>query len=241
MFTRANVAMTLRNVGVYYHTRKKRPGMPPWVLKDISFDLLRGETFGIIGRNGVGKSTLLRIMAGIIAPDEGEVVNLAGHATLFSLQAGFVPHLNGRDNAILSALLLGLTRREAKAKLESIIDYSGIRYAIDEPTGAYSTGMRARLGFAVAFHADPPILLIDEVLGVGDAEFMQQSTESMKKRIESDRTVVIVSHNILMLQELCSRILWIEGGAPRALGEAKDIAASYLQSVVRERVGNTSG
>lgn len=237
----SDVAMTLNNVGVCYHTHKRRPGRLPWVLKNISFDLLRGETFGIIGRNGVGKSTLLRLMAGIIEPDEGEIVNAAGRAALFSLQAGFVPHLNGRDNAMLSALLLGLTRREAKDKLESIIDYSGIRYAIDEPAGAYSAGMRARLGFAVAFHADPPILLIDEVLGVGDAEFMQQSSESMKKRIKSDRTVVIVSHNVLMLQDLCNRILWIEGGMPKALGEAKSVAASYAQFVTRERAGKKPG
>lgn len=223
-------AMTLRNVGLIYRRRAKIKDNAFWALKDISFDLLHGETLGIIGRNGVGKSTLLRIMAGIIAPDEGEVVNLAGQASLFSLQVGFVPHLTGRENAMLSAMFLGMSRREAKAKLPAIIDYSGIGDFIDEPAGNYSSGMRARLGFAVAFHADPAILLIDEVLGVGDAEFKQQSVAAMKERIRSDRTVVIVSHQAEMLAELCQRVLWIDRGRPKALGDAQDVIDAYLRA-----------
>lgn len=221
------VALSLRNVGVCYHRRKQAAHGGFWALRNLSFDLLRGETLGVIGRNGVGKSTLLRVMAGIIAPDEGEVVNHAGQASLFSLRVGFVPHLTGRENAVLSAMLLGLRRREAKAKLDSIIAYSGIGDFIDEPAGNYSSGMQARLGFAVAFHAAPPILLIDEVLGVGDAEFKQQSTEAMKERIRSDQTVVIVSHSIGTIEELCNRVLWIHQGKPVALGPTQTVLTEF--------------
>ena len=227
----SRVALSLRDVGVCYRRRKKTAGGAFWALRNISLDLLHGETLGVIGRNGVGKSTLLRVMAGIIAPDEGDVVNLAGQASLFSLQVGFVPHLTGRENAMLSAMLLGMRRREAKAKLESIIAYSGIGDFIDEPAGNYSSGMQARLGFAVAFQADPPILLIDEVLGVGDAEFKRQSTEAMKERIRSDRTVVIVSHAIDLIEELCDRVLWIDRGRPVALGDTQSVLSAFRQQL----------
>lgn len=224
------IAMTLRNVGLIYRRHARAKDNAFWALKEISFDLMHGETLGVIGRNGVGKSSLLRIMAGIIAPDEGEVVNLAGQASLFSLQVGFVPHLTGRENAIISAMLLGMTRRQAKAKLEAMIEYSGIGEFIDEPAGNYSSGMRARLGFAVAFHTDPAILLIDEVLGVGDAEFKRQSVAAMKERIRSDRTVVIVSHQAETLAELCQRVLWLDRGRPKILGDAKSVLEAYQQA-----------
>jgi lipopolysaccharide transport system ATP-binding protein len=223
------VALSLRNVGVCYQRRKRAGQGGFWALRNLSFDLLRGETLGVIGRNGVGKSTLLRIMAGIIAPDEGEVVNHVGRASLFSLKVGFVAHLTGRENALLSAMLLGLRRREAKARLDSIIAYSGIGDFIDEPAGNYSSGMQARLGFAVAFHVAPPILLIDEVLGVGDAEFKQQSTEAMKARIRSDQTVVIVSHSIDTIEELCDRVLWVDQGRPVALGDTRTVLGEFRQ------------
>lgn len=225
------IAMSLRDVGVCYHKRKKGPGGAFWALRNLSFDLFHGETLGIIGRNGMGKSTLLRIMAGIIAPDEGEMLNFAGQASLFSLQVGFVTHLTGRENAMLSAMLLGMRRREAKAKLDAMVAYSGIGEFIDEPAGNYSSGMQARLGFAVAFHVDPPILLIDEVLGVGDAEFKRQSTAAMKERIRSDRTVVIVSHNIEVIRELCDRVLWLERGKVAALSDTASVISAYEQAV----------
>lgn len=234
----SRVALSLRNVGVCYHRRKKTSGTACWALRNISFDLLHGETLGVIGRNGVGKSTLLRVMAGIMAPDEGEVVNLAGQASLFSLQVGFVTHLTGRENAMLSAMLLSMRRSEAKAKLESIIAYSGIGDFIDEPAGNYSSGMQARLGFAVAFHADPPILLIDEVLGVGDAEFKRQSTEAMKERIRSDRTVVIVSHSLEVIEELCDRVLWIDQGKPFALGDTQSVVGAFKQRLDRAQAAS---
>ncbi|WP_415520434.1 MAG: ABC transporter ATP-binding protein [Desulfovibrio aminophilus] len=194
---------------------------------------MQGETLGIIGRNGAGKSTLLRVMAEIIAPDVGEVRNYAGRASIFSLQVGFIPHLVGRENALFSSILLGLTRKEAKAKLNSIIEYSGLGDFIDEPTCNYSSGMAARLGFSIAYHADPPILLIDEVLGVGDVEFMEQSTKAMRDRINSDRTVVIVSHNMKMIEELSTRVLWIDHGVSKALGDPHVVISEYIRAVAK--------
>ena len=225
----SNIALSLRNVSVRFRCRKRTHAF--WALRDISCDLMYGETFGVIGRNGVGKSTMLRIIAGILAPDNGEVVNNAGQATLFSLQVGFVSHLTGRENALLSAMLLGMRKRDAKARLNSIIAYSGIGDLIDEPVGSYSTGMQARLGFSVAFHLDPPILLIDEIFAVGDAEFKQHSTKAMKERIRSERTVVIVSHNMDLICELCDRVLWIEQGRVMGLGETKSIVADYEKTI----------
>lgn len=235
MATPNRIAMSLRNVGVRYHRGGRRSRQTFWAFRNISLDILHGETLGVIGRNGVGKSTLLRVMADIIAPDEGEVVNFAGQASLFSLQVGFIPHLVGRENAILSSMLMGLTRKEAMERLTSIIAYSGLGDFIDEPTCNYSSGMAARLGFAVAYHADPPILLIDEVLGVGDAEFLQQSSEAMKERINSDRTVVIVSHNLRMVAELCTRVLWVENGSPKAIGDPQEVISEYTQAIVKSR------
>jgi len=227
------IALSLREAGVFYRRRRKGPEAAFWPVRALSFDLLCGETLGVIGRNGVGKSTILRLMAGILAPDEGEVVNYAGRASLFSLQVGFVSHLTGRENAMLSAMLLGMTWREARAKLHSIIEFSGIGDFIDEPSGNYSTGMQARLGFSVAYHADPPILLIDEVLGVGDAEFRRISTEAMKERIRSERTVVIVSHAIDLIEELCDRVLWIDRGGVVAQGDTRSVLAAYRQGADR--------
>lgn len=201
-----------------------------WALKDVSFDVYHGETLGVIGRNGVGKSTLLKIMAGIISPDRGRMMNLVGRASLLSLQVGFIAHLTGRENAMMSAMLLGMSRRAAKDKLDEIIEFSGLGDYIDEPTGNYSSGMRARLGFSVAYYSDPDILLIDEVLGVGDADFKAKSTAAMKERIRSDRTVVIVSHQMSTIRELCDRVVWLEHGETVAAGDAESIVLEYEKS-----------
>lgn len=146
-----------------------------WALKDISFDIFHGETLGVIGRNGVGKSTLLCLIAGIIDPDMGTVFRAENcHASLLSLQVGFVPQLTGRENAVLSGILLGMHRETIESRMEEIIAFSELDEFIDQPIYTYSTGMRARLGFSVAFQTDPDILLVDEVLGVGDADFREK-------------------------------------------------------------------
>ncbi|MGH8556556.1 MAG: ABC transporter ATP-binding protein [Methylococcales bacterium] len=195
-------------------------------LNDISFELYRGETVGIIGRNGAGKSTLLRLIAGILEADRGRIINQGARVSLLSLGVGFAPHLSGRQNAMLSGMLLGLRRKEIARKMDAIIQFSGLGNFIDQPLHTYSSGMRARLGFSVAIQVDPDVLLIDEVLGVGDEEFRVKSTAEMKRLINSDKTVVLVSHNPATLRELCDRLIWIENG---------NIEQADVTSVVLER------
>ncbi|MBE9563465.1 MAG: ABC transporter ATP-binding protein, partial [Proteobacteria bacterium] len=202
--------LSLRNVGVSY--KRRIFSEPFWAIKDVSFDLYHGETLGIIGRNGVGKSTLLRMMAGIIKPNIGTFVNRGYHASLLCLQLGFIPYLSGRENAILSGMLMGLRKKEIKTKIDAIIEFSELGKFFDEPIATYSSGMKARLGFSVAFQVDPDILLVDEVLGVGDENFRQKSTRVMREKISSNKTIVLVSHLTAMIKKLCIRVVWIEEG-----------------------------
>lgn len=224
--------MSLDDVGVHYDRlgklyKKKKEGF--WALSSVSFDLYHGEVLGVIGRNGVGKSTLLRILAGVIRPDKGAFVNHGYRASLLALQAGFLPHLSGRKNAILSGLLLGLKYREIEENMASMIAMAGVADFIDEPIKTYSSGMVARLGFSVAVHADPDVILIDEVLGVGDMQFKKQSSSIIKDRLKSGKTAVMVSHSIPVLKELCSRIVWIENGTTRMVGDVDTVLDEYQQ------------
>jgi homopolymeric O-antigen transport system ATP-binding protein len=221
----------LRNVGVSYTRRAGfMRGQKFWALHDVSFDLQHGETLGVIGHNGAGKSTLLRLLAGIMAPDRGEVISRTSRVSLLSLQAGFVPYLTGRENAILSGILMGLSRQQVVARMQDIIEFSELGEFIDEAVRTYSSGMRARLGFAVAFQADPDVLLVDEILGVGDAGFKKKSTLAMKQKIASDKTVVIVTHNPESITELCNRMVWVHNGVTRAIGKPMDLLRQYQES-----------
>jgi lipopolysaccharide transport system ATP-binding protein len=222
------ILISLKNVSMSYAVRA---GMFKWSkytpLNDISFDLHRGETVGIIGRNGVGKSTLLRLIAGILEPDSGKIINHGARISLLSLGAGFVPHLSGRQNAILSGMLLGLHRSEIAEKMEAIIEFSDLGQFIDQPLRNYSAGMRARLGFSVAIQVDPDVLLIDEVLGVGDEAFRKKSSTEMKRLIKSDKTVVLVSHSLPIVKELCDKVVWIENGFIKASGKTETVLELY--------------
>jgi lipopolysaccharide transport system ATP-binding protein len=220
---------SLRHVGVFYKRNRGVFGEPFWAIKDVSFDLYQGETLGIIGRNGVGKSTLLRLMAGIIKANKGSFVNRGYYASLLSLQLGFIPYLSGRENAILSGMFMGLRKKEVKAKMDAIIEFSELDDFIDQPIATYSSGMKARLGFSVAFQVDPDILLIDEVLGVGDAEFRQKSTKIMQEKIRSNKTIVFVSHQAGLIKQLCNRVVWIEEGISKAEGQADEVLKEYHQ------------
>jgi lipopolysaccharide transport system ATP-binding protein len=229
-----NRLLSVDHVGLYYSRRRgflKRSRF--WALKDVSFDLYGGETLGVIGRNGVGKSTLLRVLAGIIAPDTGSVmVHRPGlRISLLSLGAGFVPFLSGRENAILNGMMLGATKREIISRMDDIVAFSELNDFFDEPVNTYSTGMRARLGFSVAYHLEPDVILLDEVLGVGDEAFRKKSTDAMKQRIKSDKTVVLVSHSVPLLRELCDRIVWIEAGKSQLQGSVPEVLDAYLKKV----------
>ncbi len=201
------------------------------VFQGLSFDVFSGETLGVIGKNGAGKSTLLRLIAGILDPDSGNIDRFNNNVSLLSLNLGLDPQLSGIDNAILSAVLLGFSKREAEKTLPNIIEFSELGNAIYDPVKTYSSGMQTRLGFSTALHLRPDILLIDEVLGVGDQRFQQKSSAALVEKITSNQTVILVSHQLPQLENLCTRVLWIEHGKLKKLGPAKQILNEYLNYV----------
>lgn len=234
MMIEGNLVLSLNNVSVSY---RRRAGFMRWdkfwALNDVSFDLFQGETLGVIGRNGAGKSSLLKVLAGIISVDKGKVFNNECSISMLGLQVGFIPHLTGRENAIMSGMLMGLSKREMEMKLKDIIEFSELGDFFDEPVRSYSIGMKARLGFSTAIQVDPDILLIDEVLGVGDAHFRSKSAEVIKSKIKSNKTIVFVSHNINMIRNLCNRVVWIERGNVVQVGETSKILPVYEASCTR--------
>lgn len=219
--------LELENVGVCYRRKRGVFGEAFWALKDVSFKLYHGETLGVIGRNGVGKSTLLRLMAGIIKANRGKFTNNGYHVSLLSMQLGFTGYLTGRENILLSGMLMGLRRHEIYEKMDAIIEFSELGEFIERPIATYSSGMVARLGFSIALQAEPDILLIDEILGVGDEEFSQKSMKAMRERIRSNKTIVFVSHNAVLVQQLCDRVVWIEEGVTRAEGDTTAVLNDY--------------
>lgn len=223
------VLCSLIDVSLTYKERKFLRQSETRVLSDLNIDIRRGETLGIIGRNGAGKSTLLKIIAGVITPNEGRVELKNGiTSALLTYQLGFNAALSGRENAIYSALLLGLSRQQAEAVLEQIFDFAGLEKFMDVPLAQYSAGMRARLGFSVALFAEPEMILIDEALGVGDHQFREKSTEAIKEWIQTDKTVVFVSHDEASVRSLCDRIVWLEHGNSVMTGLTDEVLDFYL-------------
>lgn len=203
------------------------------VLNDVSLSLYKGETLGILGKNGAGKTTMLRVMAGILAPSSGVVRKKPRHsAALLSLGLGFKQNLTGRYNAMLSAMLQGSTYREAEVFLEDIKEFSELGDSFEEPVKTYSSGMKARLGFTTALMTHVDILLIDEVLSVGDAHFKQKAGDALKKRMAGDQTVVFVSHSEHQIRQLCSRAIWIDGGRVGAEGDVSEVLQCYKDSLL---------
>ncbi len=232
-FEHADVApiISARHVGVNYTRKGLFKSSSFDALKDVSFDLYKGESLAVLGRNGAGKSTLLQLLAGVLQPDRGELINRGVQAQLLTLQVGFDPKLTGRDNAILSGILLGRRRREVEAQLDQIFEFAEIEEFIDAPLSTYSTGMRTRLGFAVSTYVEPDVLLIDEVLAVGDAEFQIKSKKVMEDKIASDKTVVIVSHSIGVVRKYCNRAVWIDHGVSRMEGSVKEVTEAYTEDI----------
>jgi len=222
----------VKHVGISYR-RSSNPFSKDkyWALKDISFDVYAGETLGILGRNGAGKSTLLQMLAEIIEPDRGSIQFEPGfRSTLLALQVGFAGQLTGRQNIIMSGMLMGVQRKTMLEGMDSIIEMSDLGEFIDQPVRAYSSGMRARLGFAIAIFSDPDVILLDEVLGVGDVAFRKQSSQLIKEKIASDKTVILVSHNPATMRSLCDRAVWIENGLVRKVGPVDEVADAYEAS-----------
>ncbi|MGV9011226.1 MAG: ABC transporter ATP-binding protein [Flavobacteriales bacterium] len=212
---------------------QQRIGEDFWALRDISFEVKRGEVLGIIGHNGAGKSTLLKLLSRITLPTEG-IIGMKGKvSSLLEVGTGFHPELTGRDNIYLNGAILGMRRSEVDRKLEDIVAFSGIEHHLDTPVKRYSSGMRVRLGFAVAAHLEPEVLIVDEVLSVGDAEFQRKSMGKMKDSAASGRTVLFVSHNMTAMRSLCDRVIWLDHGRVRMSGPTEEVVSAYLSRFVQ--------
>jgi len=217
--------------------RKQEQKQIVWALSDVSFEVQQGEVLGIIGRNGAGKSTLLKLLSRITYPTKGTLKVGGRVASLLEVGTGFHEELTGRENIYLNGSILGMKKTEIKQRLDEIVEFSGIEQFIDTPIKRYSSGMRLRLGFAVAAHLSPDILLVDEVLAVGDADFQKKCLDTMDGLRTSGRTVLFVSHNMAAVESLCSRCIWIEAGQLRADGDARSIVSEYMRTFAQASVG----
>lgn len=198
-----------------------------WALDDVSFEVDHGATVGLIGSNGSGKSTMLKCLTGIYRPDKGKIALDGSVAALLELGAGFHPELSGRENIFLNAAILGMSKKEAERQFDSIVDFAGLDRFIDTPVKNYSSGMTVRLGFSIASHVNPDILLIDEVLSVGDQAFQRKSNDRIEQFRRDGKTIVVVSHSLSSIQQLCKEVIWLEKGTIRQRGAAADVIANY--------------
>ncbi len=203
-----------------------------WALHDVSLSIMHGEVFGLIGANGAGKSTLLKLIARVIPPSTGRVRVVGRVAPLLELGAGFHPELSGRENIYLNGAMLGFTRKEMDAKFDSIVNFAELWEFIDAPMRTYSSGMWARLGFSVATDTKPDILIIDEILGVGDEAFQRKSSARILSFRDQGATILMVSHNSAMIESLCQRSAWLDHGRLVVMGEARDVVAAYRESQI---------
>jgi lipopolysaccharide transport system ATP-binding protein len=200
-----------------------------WALRNIDLEIQRGEVFGIIGPNGAGKSTLLKVVSRVLRPTEGSLRVRGRISPLLELGAGFDPELTGRENVYLNGAILGYSKQEIDERFDSIVDFAGLRDFINAPIRTYSSGMYARLGFSVATLKRPEILIVDEILGVGDAEFQTKSFERIQQFQGEGTTILLVSHSLDRVKEMCSRAIWLDHGKIVALGSADNVAELYLQ------------
>jgi lipopolysaccharide transport system ATP-binding protein len=210
-----------------------------WALKDVSFQVEQGEVVGIIGRNGAGKSTLLKLLSRITEPTTGRIALRGRLSSLLEVGTGFHPELTGRENIFLNGAILGMTRADIRRKFDAIVAFAEIDKFLDTPVKRYSSGMYVRLAFAVAAHLEPDILVIDEVLAVGDAAFQKKCLARMDDVARHGMTVLLISHNMLSIQSLCNRVLWLQAGQIRKMGSASEVVGQYLQtasSALPERI-----
>ena len=198
-----------------------------WALENVSFEVEHGSTLGLIGSNGSGKSTMLKCLTGIYRPDKGQIAVNGNIAALLELGSGFHPELSGRENIYLNAAILGLSKKDAKRQFDSIVEFAGLERFIDTAVKNYSSGMQIRLGFSIAAHVEPEILLIDEVLTVGDQTFQRKSSEKIEQFRREGRTIVVVSHSLASVQQLCKEVIWLEKGHMMMRGPAAEVISAY--------------
>lgn len=202
-----------------------------WALDDVSFDVPTGSTFGLIGSNGSGKSTLLKCLARIYYPNKGAITAYGRLAALLEVGSGFHPELSGRENVFLNGSILGMSKKEVTRKFDEIVDFSGVEQFIDQPVKNYSSGMYVRLGFSVAINVDPEILVVDEVLAVGDAEFQEKCRQKFADFKEAGKTVILVSHAMDAVRDMCDHAAWLSHGKLVAAGPASETIEKYLDSL----------
>ena len=209
-----------------------------WAVREVNVQIPQGSVYGLIGHNGSGKSTLLKLMTGIYRPTEGKITTNGRVAALIELGAGFHPDMTGRENIRLNGSILGLSKSEIENAMETIIDFSGLREFIDDPVKHYSSGMYVRLGFSVAVHMKPDVLLVDEVLAVGDEEFQRKCFDHLYTLRREGRTIVVVSHGLGQLEGLCDEVAWLDHGKVQQIGAATDVIGSYIQQVNTEEANS---
>ena len=220
--------------------RKHEPPRHFWPVKHMSFSVYPGDSLGILGPNGSGKSTLLKLITGILEPTSGEVVTSGRISSLLELGAGFHPDLTGRENVFLNGSIVGISHKQMLERLDSIIDFAELGDFIDIPIKHYSSGMYVRLGFAVAVHTDPDLLLVDEVLAVGDAEFQHKCMDRIQKFRDAGGTLLLVSHDLGTIQSICKQAIWIDHGEVQAFGQPTDVVMEYLNHVSRKEESSSN-
>jgi ABC-type polysaccharide/polyol phosphate transport system ATPase subunit len=213
--------------------RELRPSETFAALQDVSFSVSSGSTYGVIGRNGSGKSTALKLVAGITKPTSGSVHVTGRISALIELGAGFHPEISGRENVFINGIMLGLTKREIQARFDDIVDFAEMREFIDAPVKTYSSGMYMRLGFAVAIHVNPDVLLVDEVLAVGDEGFTHKCLDKFAEFRRRGKTILLVTHSLNLVERFCDQALWLDGGEVRAHGDPRRVVDAYLTAVER--------
>lgn len=206
-----------------------------WALRDINFSVRRGQTYGVIGGNGAGKSTLLKVLTGITRPTSGRATIRGRICSLLEVGSGFHNELSGRENVFLNGAILGMTKGETSRKLDEIVSFAGLEDFLDTPVKHYSSGMYVRLAFSIAAHLDFEIMIVDEVLSVGDASFKQRSFEKIRELSRTGRTILLTSHDMSLVESLCERALWLSQGEVVADGDTADIAAQYIASVAHNK------
>jgi lipopolysaccharide transport system ATP-binding protein len=218
--------------------RKKEEEETLWALRDISLTIQHGETVGIIGKNGAGKSTLLKVLSKITYPTSGSVAVDGRVISLLEVGTGFHDELTGRENIFLNGSIMGMSKKQVKRQFDAIVEYSGVERFIDTPIKRFSSGMRLRLGFAVAAHLEPDILIVDEVLAVGDAAFQKKCLDTIQHLRSASRTILFVSHNLSAVEHVCDRCIWIDSGKVRMDGDTRTVIRDYMESMVESSSGN---
>lgn len=228
-----NFSLKLFFINMFKWKREKKEKKEFWALKDVNIEVKKGEVVGFIGSNGAGKSTLLKIVAGVMKPTKGSVEKYGNICPMIELGAGFDMDLTARENIFLNGAILGYSKEFINEKFNEIVEFSELQDFLDVPVRNFSSGMIARLAFSIATIVDPEILIVDEILSVGDIAFQQKSENKMRSMIEGGTTVLFVSHSLAQIEKLCDRVVWLENGTVKKTGEPKKVCAEYADYVLR--------